>query len=322
MLDVGAEKNKSQLIQRSRWYYLRKEIKSDFKVNKSLYLLVLPVLIYYILFHYKPMYGVIIAFKNFTPSKGIIGSPWVGLTHFKDFISSMYFFRILKNTLVINVTGLIFGFPAPIVLALLINELKNKFFTRTVQTITYLPHFISMVVICGMLRDFVSDTGIISQIVSVFTGERINLLNVSKYFVPIFVGSDIWQSVGWGTIIYLAALTGIDQQLYEAAKVDGANKWKQVIHITIPGIMNTVIVLLILRVGSMLNVGFEKVILLYNPAIYETADVISSFVYRKGLLEFNFSYSSAVGLFNSVVNLVLLIATNKLSKKYSEASLW
>lgn len=322
MIKTGLDKSNGQLLQKSRWYYLKKEMKSDFKVNKSLYLLVLPVILYYLLFHYKPMYGVIIAFKNFTPAKGILGSPWAGLQHFKDFVSSMYFFRIVKNTFVINITGLIFGFPAPIVLALLINELKNKLFTRTVQTITYLPHFISLVVICGMLRDFVSDTGIISQIVSIFTGERINLLNDSKYFVSIFVGSDIWQQIGWNTIIYLAALTGIDQELYEAAKVDGANKWKQTLHITLPGIMNTVIVLLILRVGSMLNVGFEKIILLYNPAIYETSDVISSFVYRKGLQEFNFSYSSAVGLFNSVVNLVLLISTNKLSKKFSEASLW
>lgn len=322
MLKTAADKNNHGLEQKNRWYYIKKEIKADFKVNKSLYLLVLPVIIYYLLFHYKPMYGVIMAFKNFTPAKGILGSPWVGLKHFKDFIGSMYFLRILKNTFVINITGLVFGFPAPIILALLINELKNKFFKKTVQTVTYLPHFISLVVICGMLRDFVSDTGIISQIVSIFTGEKINLLNDSKNFVAIFVGSDIWQHIGWNTIIYLAALTGIDQELYEAAKVDGANKWKQTLHITIPGIMNTVVVLLILRVGSMLNVGFEKIILLYNPAIYETADVISSFVYRKGLLEFNFSYSSAVGLFNSVVNLALLIITNKISKKYSEAGLW
>jgi putative aldouronate transport system permease protein len=318
--------NTNKKVNSINYNYKLKQFKTtvvkDFKLNKSLYLMIIPVLLFYILFHYKPMYGLIIAFKDFSPAKGIMGSDWVGLIHFKDFISSFYFKRILTNTLVINMVNLIIGFPAPIILALLINELKNKIFTRTVQTLSYLPHFISLVVVCGMIKDFVSDTGIISQIVSWFSGERINLLNFPKYFVPVYVGSEIWQGIGWGTIIYLAALAGIDQEIYEAARVDGASKWQQVIHVTIPGIMPTIVILLILRVGSMLNVGFEKIILLYSPATYETADVISSFVYRKGLQEFNFSYSAAVGLFNSIVNFVLLITSNKISKKVNDTALW
>jgi putative aldouronate transport system permease protein len=299
-----------------------KRVVKDFKLNKSLYLMVIPVLVFYILFHYKPMYGVIIAFKNFTPTKGILGSDWVGLKHFIDFVSSMFFLRTLKNTLVINIVGLIFGFPAPIILALLVNELKNKYFSKVVQTISYLPHFISLVVVCGMIIDFTRDTGVINDIIALFGGERTTLLSVPKYFVPVFVGSDIWQGLGWGSIIYLAALAGIDQELYEAACVDGAGKWKQTLHITLPGILPTIVILLVLRIGNMLNVGFEKIILLYSPVTYETADVISSYVYRKGLQEFNFSFSAAVGLFNSIVNFILLISANKMSKKLNDSSLW
>jgi putative aldouronate transport system permease protein len=299
-----------------------KRVVKDFKANKSLYIMVIPVLVFYILFHYKPMYGVIIAFKDFSPTKGILGSNWVGFKHFIDFVSSMYFVRTLKNTLVLNVVNLIFGFPAPIILALLVNELKNKYFSKVVQTISYLPHFISLVVVCGMIIDFTRDTGVINDIIALFGGERKTLLSVAKYFVPVFVGSDIWQDLGWGSIIYLAALAGIDQELYEAACVDGAGKWKQTLHITLPGILPTIIILLVLRIGNMLNVGFEKIILLYSPVTYETADVISSYVYRKGLQEFNFSFSAAVGLFNSVVNFILLISANKISKKFNDSSLW
>lgn len=294
----------------------------DIKQNKTLYFMVIPVLVYYILFHYKPMYGAIIAFKDFTPIKGIMGSPWVGFKYFKEFFEGYYFWRVLKNTVVINVVNLIFGFPAPIILALFINELRNKYFTRTVQTITYLPHFISIVVICGMIKTFTQDTGVVNDIVAFFGGERITMLNKKEFFVPLYVITDIWQSVGWGSIIYLAALAGIDPTLYEAARVDGAGRWKQTLVVTIPSILPTIIILLILRMGSMLNVGFEKIILLYNPAIYETADVISSFVYRKGLQEFNFSFSAAVGLFNSVINFTLLITANWISRKVNETSLW
>jgi putative aldouronate transport system permease protein len=301
--------------------YIKRVVK-DFKINKSLYLMIMPVLLFYILFHYKPMYGIIIAFKDFNPSKGILGSQWVGLRHFIDFVTSMFFIRTLKNTIVINVVNLIFGFPAPIILALLINELKSKYFSKVVQTISYLPHFISLVVVCGMIIDFTRDTGVINDIIALFGGDRTTLLSFPKYFVPVYVASDIWQGLGWGSIIYLAALAGIDQELYEAAWVDGAGRWKQTIHITLPGILPTIVILLVLRIGNMLNLGFEKIILLYSPVTYETADVISSYVYRKGLQEFNFSFSAAVGLFNSIVNFILLVGANKISKKVNDLSLW
>ena len=300
----------------------KEKIKRDFKKNYEIYLLALPVLLFYAIFCYKPMYGAFMAFTDYVPKKGILGSPFVGLKYFYDFFNSMYFWRLLINTLTISLTSIVFSFPAPIILALLMNELRTKWFARTIQTITYLPHFISLVVICGLIKDFTLDTGIIGSLVNQFTGNSGSLLNVPEYFVPIYVVSDIWQEAGWGSIIYLAALMGIDQQLYEAAQIDGAGKWKQMCHITIPGIMPTIIVMLILRLGSVLGVGFEKIILLYNPVIYGTADVIASFVYRKGLQEFNYSYSAAIGLFNSVINLFFLFASNWISKKVNKTALW
>jgi putative aldouronate transport system permease protein len=297
-------------------------IRKDFIKNKELYALVLPVIIYYLIFHYKPMYGAIIAFKDFSPAKGIMGSEWIGFKNFQMFFNDIYFFRIIKNTLTISITSIIFGFPAPIILALLINELRSKKFSRLVQTITYLPYFISIVVISGIIKEFVSDQGVITSVFKLFTHESNNMLSNPKLFVTIFVGSDIWQGIGWGSIIYLAALTSIDQEIYEAASIDGANRWKQVIHVTIPGILPTIVTMFILRMGGILNVGFEKIILLYNPVIYETSDVISSYVYRRGLQEFSFSFSSAVGLFNSVINFIFLISANWLSRKFNDTSLW
>lgn len=299
-----------------------KRLTEDFARNRALYLMVLPVIAFYIIFHYAPMYGAQIAFKDFSPLKGIIDSPWVGFKHFQEFFDSYYFWRILRNTLTISVTQLVLGFPAPIILALLINELRNKYFTRTVQTITYMPHFVSMVVICGLIRDFTMDTGVVNTVLKMFGWEPITMLNVPGLFVPVYVLSGIWQEVGWGSIIYLAALTSVDPQLYEAAEIDGAGKMKQVWYITLPSILPTIIVLLILRMGNMLNVGFEKIILLYNPAIYETSDVISSFVYRRGLQDLSWSFSSAVGLFNSLINFVLLLSANWLSKRLKGTSLW
>lgn len=294
----------------------------DFKLNKSLYLMILPVLLFYLIFHYKPMYGAIIAFKDFSPIKGILGSNWIGFKHFYDFFDSYYFWRILKNTLAISISSLIFGFPAPIILALLINELRSKLFSRTIQTITYMPHFISLVVICGLIKEFTADTGIINYVMGLFGGDRVTMLNKPELFVPIYVTSGMWQEIGWGSIIYLASLAGIDPQLYEAATIDGAGRWRQTWNVTLPGIMHTIIILLILRIGNIMNVGFEKIILLYNPVIYETSDVISTFVYRRGILEFSFSFSAAVGLFNSVINCFLLIGANWFSKKFNETSLW
>lgn len=295
---------------------------SDLRKNRELYLLVLPVIAFYLIFHYGPMYGAMIAFKNYNPARGILGSAWVGFQHFQDFFSSYYFWRLLKNTLTISVSSLVFGFPAPIILALMLNELKNRYFSRTVQTVMYMPHFISTVVICGMIVQFTKDTGIITQVLSYAGFPRETMLNNASLFVPVYVISGIWQEVGWGSIIYLAALAGIDQEMYEAAKIDGAGRWRQTLNITIPGIIPQIIILLILRIGNMLNVGFEKIILLYNPSIYDTADVISSFVYRKGIQEFSWSFSSAVGLFNSAVNFALVVTANRISRKTGETSLW
>lgn len=297
-------------------------VRKDFKKNKGLYLLVLPVVLFYLIFSYKPMYGIILGFKQFNPSKGIWGSDWVGFKWFIDFFNGPYFKRTLTNTLNISISSLVFGFPAPIILALLINELRSKWFSRTVQTISYIPHFISLVVVCGMISDFSQIGGLLSSIVQFFTGKEVNLLTVPNYFVPIYVSTNVWKEIGFSSIVYIAALMGIDQQLYEAAKIDGANKWQQLINVTIPGIMPMVTIMFILAIGGLLNVGFEKIILLYNPAIYSTSDVISSFVYRRGLLEFNFGYSTAVGLFNSVINFILLFSANKISRKINETSLW
>ena len=282
----------------------------------------LPVVAWYILFHYVPLYGIIISFKNFSPAKGILGSSWVGMKHFVEFFSGYYAFRVIRNTLLINIYQLIFGFPAPIILALLLNEIRNNFFKRTIQTVTYLPHFISMVVICGMIIDFTAKDGLVNIIAGFFGAKNTNYLLLPEYFRLIYVSTGIWQGVGWGSIIYLAALTSIDTEQYEAATIDGANRWKQFLHVTLPGIAPTIVILLIMNIGRMMSEGSEKVILLYNPNTYETADLISSFVYRRGLVESNYSFSTAVGLFNSVINFTLLVTANWISRKVNETSLW
>jgi putative aldouronate transport system permease protein len=294
----------------------------DIRKNKYLYIMLLPVLLYYAIFHYFPMYGSIIAFKDYSPRLGIWGSPWAGFEHFLNFFNGPYFSRVLSNTLMISFYELLFGFPAPIVLAMLLNEVRISWFKRMVQTFTYMPHFISLVVICGMLKEFSSSSGIITSLISLFGGPKDNLLMSSEWFRTLFVGSGIWQQIGWGSIIYLAALTSIDTEQYEAARIDGANRFQQMRNITFPGIMPTIIIMLILDMGRLLNVGFEKIILLYNPATYETADVISSYVYRVGLQEFNYSFSAAIGLFNSVINFSLVIMSNWISRKINDTSLW
>ncbi len=289
---------------------------------RIVYLMALPVLAYYILFHYAPMYGASIAFKHYIPSRGIQASAWVGLKHFDSFFHSYYFERLIRNTLLISLYSIAFGFPAPILLALLLNEVKSSWYKRTVQTITYLPHFLSMTVICGMILNFFASSGAVNSILTALGGEKRAFLLDPGYFRSIYIGSDIWQGVGWGSIVYLAALSGIDPALYEAARIDGANRFHQAVHITIPGILPTIVVLFILRVGSMMNVGHEKIILLYNDMIMETSDVISTFVYRKGLLDANYSYSAAVGLFNSAINFGLVVLTNALSRAVKQTTLW
>lgn len=299
-----------------------KRIKSSLKRGKYIYIMALPVVLYYVIFSYLPMYGVVIAFQQYNPGKGIFGSPFIGLKNFQDFFGSFYFVRLLTNTLMISFYDLLFSFPAPIILALLLNEVRQIKFKRVVQTITYMPYFISLVVVAGILRDFSLPTGGLSNLVAVFTGEHVNLLGKPDYFRSLFVGSGIWQSVGFGSIIFLAAISGIDQEMYEAAIIDGAGRLRQAWYITLPSISSTILVLLILRIGNLLNVGYEKIILLYNSVTYETADVISSFVYRKGLLESVYGYSTAVGLFNSLANFILLVTANKLSQIFAKSSLW
>jgi putative aldouronate transport system permease protein len=297
-------------------------LKKDFIRNRYVYLMLVPVLLFYILFHYVPMYGLIISFKRFVPAKGILGSEWVGFKYFTDFFNAYYFFRLIRNTILISVYGLFWGFPAPIILALLIHEVRSVPFKRVVQSLTYVPHFISLVVVCGLLLQFSQMDGLFNDIVAMFGGSRTAFFQDPAYFRSFFIGSGIWQEVGWGTIIYLAALSAIDPQLYEAATIDGAGRWRKLVHITFPSIIPTVIILLILRLGRMMTVGHEKIILLYNPLIYETSDVIATFVYRKGLLEFNWSYGTAVGLFNSIINLLLVIGANALSRRVNQTSLW
>ena len=288
-----------------------------------LYLMALPVIVWYLVFQYGPMYGLVIAFQRYVPSKGISRSAWVGLKYFKDFLSDPYFFRTVRNTLIINFYLLIFAFPAAIIFALLINELRTPHLKRCTQTITYMPHFISSMVICGLAVDFFKSDGMItSMLVSLFGVEETNLLSVKGYFRPIYVAMQIWQETGWDSIIFVAALAGIDPTLYEAAIMDGAGRFKRIWHVTLPGILSTIVILLILRVGNMMTLGWEKIVLLYNQMVYETADVISTYVYRRGLIDFDYSFSTAVGLFNSVINFLLLISVNAVSRKVNENSLW
>lgn len=290
--------------------------------NWELYIMIIPVILYYAIFCYWPMYGALIAFQNYKPFLGMSGSEWVGFGNFQQFLSSPYFFEKMKNTLTISVSTLLFSFPTPIILALLINEVRNKKFAKTVQTITYMPHFISIVIVCSMVRMFVGEGGLINQVLQIFGYDGLDMLSKPHMFVPIYVISGIWQEIGWNSIIYLAALSSVDQELYEAAEIDGAGKLAQTWHVTIPGILPTIIILFIMKMGSMLSVGYEKILLLYNPGIYETADVISTYTYRIGLVDNNFGLSTAVGLFNSVINIILIVITNKVSDKLSGTSLF
>lgn len=294
----------------------------EMKKNGLLYLLVLPVIAFYFVFNYMPMYGVLMSFQNYSPRLGILHSEWIGLANYKTFFTSPDCVRVIRNTLKISAYSILFGFPMPIIFALLLNELKNGRFKSCVQTVSYLPHFVSMVVICGMIKAFVASDGIIGGIYSRITGVHSSMLMESKNFVPIYIISNIWQGMGWESIVYLAALSAVDPQLYEAADLDGAGKVRKIFSITLPSIAMTVVTMLILRLGKVMSIGYEKIILLYNPLIYDTSDVISSYVYRVGFGQQNWSYSSAIGLFNSVVNLVLLFVTNGLSKKFSDTGLW
>ncbi len=298
-------------------------IKKDVRKNWFPYLLAIPVIVWFVVFCYGPMWGILIAFKDYKPLLGFSESPWVGLKHFVDFFQGPYFWRVVKNTLLLNLWGIAFGFTAPIILALLLNEIRSKLFKRTVQTITYMPHFISLVVVAGMIHIFTADEGIITQALQWITGkEYSSLLGYSSMFRPLYVFSGIWQSIGWESIIYLAAMGSIDSSLYEAADMDGANRLQKMWHVTLPQITPTIVILFIFAVGGLMASGYEKIILLYNPLTYDTADVIASYVYRRGLREASLSYSTAVGLFSAVINFGLLWVTNSIARRKSEVSLW
>ena len=301
---------------------LSHKISRDWKMNKYKYLLILPVLVYLALFCYKPMYGLIIAFNNYKPTRGITGSDYVGLMWFDNFFNNIYFWRLLSNTFTISALSIVFGFPAPIILALLLNEIQNDKFKRTVQTITYMPYFISLVVTCSIIKIYCQENGLFSQIIEIFGGTRRNLLIDPSAYRHIYVLSGIWQNIGWNSIIYLAALSGIDQEQYEAARIDGANRFQQMLHITIPGILPTIMILFVLRMGSILNVGYEKVLLLYTENTYNVADVFSTYTYRVGLEQKQYSLSTAVSLFNTMVNIMFLVFTNWLSRKTTESGLF
>jgi len=291
--------------------------------QKWLFIMLIPGMTLLIIFKYIPMYGIIIAFKDFNIVKGIWQSPWVGLDNLKYLFRSQDFYIILRNSILISLYRLLWGFPAPVILALLLNEVRHIHYKKAIQTILYLPHFISWVVIVGIVYNFLSpSTGIVNHIIKMFGREPIAFLQKEEYFRSILVITDIWKEAGWGTIIYLAAITSIDENLYEAAIIDGATRLQRVLYITIPGIMSTIVVLLILRSGSILRNGFEQIFLMYSPLVYDVADVFETYTYRVGLQEGRFSYATAVGMFQSIVGLILIWTTNALARKYDVGGLW
>jgi putative aldouronate transport system permease protein len=291
--------------------------------NRYLYLMLLPALVFYAVFHYYPMYGAIIAFKDFNITKGILGSPWVGTKHFEYLFELEKFRTVFWNTIVISCYRLVFGFPAPIIVALLLNEIMNRAFKRTVQTVIYLPHFISWVILGGLLVNLLStDGGVVNKVIETLGGSPIGFLSDDSHFRSTLVWSMIWKEFGWNTIIYMAALAGVNPQLYEAAVMDGANRWRRIWHITIPCIRSTIVILLLLRIGSMMEAGFEQIFVLYHTGVYSVSDIIDTYVYRIGLTEGRFSLAAAVGLFKSVINFVLLIVANKLARMMGEQGVY
>uniref|UniRef100_UPI00403F317D ABC transporter permease n=1 Tax=Paenibacillus sp. FSL K6-1096 TaxID=2921460 RepID=UPI00403F317D len=289
----------------------------------DLYLIMLPGLAYFIIFKYVPMGGIIVAFQDFSAFAGIRGSEWVGLAHFKNMFMDSEFYTVFKNTLLISLYKLIWGFPGPIILALMLNEVRHMLYKRGVQTLVYLPHFLSWVIIGGILINVLSPaTGIVNQFLGMLGLEPIFFLGSQEWFRTVLVVSDIWKEAGWGAIIYLAALASIDPQIYEAAVVDGAGKWKQLLHVTLPSLLGTIVILFVLRLGSVLDVGFEQIFVLYNPLVYNVADVIETYVYRTGITQGQFSFTTAVGLFKSVISLILVVLANKAARKLGQNSLW
>ena len=294
----------------------------NYRQNPLLYWMLAPVLLYVLIFNYVPMFGLVISFQDYSLTRGVMGSKWIGLKNFEDFFSSMYFGRTLGNTLILSGLDLLVCFPAPIILALMLNEVSCLRFKKTIQTVSYMPHFISMVVVAGLIKEFCSSTGVVAQFVQLLGGTPQSYISQPQYFRAIFTVSQVWQTIGFNSIVFLAALSGIDMQLYEAAKIDGAGRLRQLWHVTLPGIIPTIIIMLILRCGAIMNVNFEKVLLLSSPSTYATADVISTYVYRAGIIKQKIGYSTAVGLFNSVVSLMLVLGANYLSNKFTDSGLF
>lgn len=293
------------------------------KRDQTYVLLLAPVLIYYILFKYVPMFGISVSFLDYNMFKGFWASPWVGFKHYKIFFENRDALVIIKNTILLGGYNLFFGFPAPIILALLLNELRSSIYKRFVQTVSYLPHFLSSVVVSSMIVMLLSpSTGWISHAMQGLGLPTIDFLQQADWFRTIYISSEVWQQVGWGSIIYLAALTTIDPQLYEASKMDGAGRWKQTLHVSLPGIAPAIVILFILQIGHVLEIGFEKVFLLSNAATYDTSDVIATYVYRVGIIQGGFSYATAIDLFMGVIGFLLVYISNKISRRLGETSLW
>ena len=312
----------AEFIRSSNMVWLTRWVQKRLKPSIPLFFLLLPALAYIIIFDYLPMYGVQIAFKDYSPIRGIIGSPWVGFKYFFKFFDSSQFWDLIKNTISINLYQLIAGFPLPILLALLLNYCVFPKFKRTVQMVTYAPHFISVMVLVGMVNIFLSPyNGVVNMVIKFFTESTVHFLAKPELFQSIFVWSGIWQNVGWGSIIYIGALASISPELHEAGVVDGASKLQRVWHIDIPGILPTIIMMLILNFGSLMNLGFQKIYLMQNDAVLGVAEVISTYVYKVGLGRSMYSYASAIGLFNNIINIILLLIANKIAKKYSETSI-
>lgn len=287
-----------------------------------LYAMAFVPVVFLLVFRYVPMFGNVIAFRRFRPGGSIFGDEWVGMRYIDLFLNDANFWNVFTNTVILGGLTLLFCFPLPIVLALLLNEIRVRHFKRIVQSISYLPHFLSIVIVVGMVMQLLSLQGTVNQVIEALGGEAIPFLQRAEWFRTVYVGSEIWQTVGWGTILYLAALTTVDASLYEAARIDGANRWRQTWHVTLPGIRPTMITLLILNIGLFLNVGFEKVLLLYNPLTYSTGDVVSTYLYRVGLVSNNFSYATAIGLFQAIIGLVMILSANFVSRRLVGASLW
>lgn len=298
---------------------LRKKLKR----MKMLYLMLLLPVVHLAVFHYAPMYGVLIAFKDYRPGLGIWASPWNNFEHFRSMLNDFVFLRALRNTFVISLLRLVFGFTMPILFALLLNELRTRFFKRTVQSISYLPHFLSWVIVASMVVEIVSpQRGVVNYVVTLFGGEPINFLSSKLFFVPLLLITDVWKEIGWASIIYLASIASISPELYEAAESDGANRFQKMIHITIPSLVPVITILFLLRLGNILSGGFDQILNLYNPLVYEVADIIDTYVYRVGLLEVRFDYSAAVGLFKNVVGVILLVTVNQIVRKHSDYGVW